>query len=547
MKKTILILILNSFLSLLYGQESSNWTITNIGGKYGFTDGNGKLKIEAKFDDAKKFTQGIAPAKLNGNWGYINEMGNAVIDFQFEDAQAFTNKLAAVKKFEQWGFIDKNGKIIINYQFDNTGSFTDSITWAQQINSFGFIDRQGRVVIPMIYSNAKSFSNGLAPVSKNGKWGFIDKKANTKIDFKYDDAMPFDEDLAPVQMNSKWGFIDLTGNLIITYQYDLIAENYKTAEFGWIYAESSYNQAKTTSGSEKKMALSHLRKAIKIIDKTSSTSSFGITEWEKLKTYYEILGETERAKMATEKIKAKQSSPKTFDYNKGKENKLVKDERKPENSVDFSIATAPIKLLLSENSKLPMHQIPLYAEFRLIRFAIGFRYNQYNDYKDQFRFGAWMNPNKDSASNTYKGKEYSLILKFLERGHIKKGFAGYGYSGSYSGMEIRYADLNFASIKTDITDNTTGNTLKNKNLNPYVKSYDLCYNWGFSRSRGLFFFDIGMSCGIGYRQFKFEESISKQEIKLKDYTFSNSRLKSEYWSQIYLPFRIGFRMGINLF
>lgn len=43
--------------------------------QYGFYDINGDKIIEPLYEDAKSFSEGLAPVKLNGKWGYVNRKG----------------------------------------------------------------------------------------------------------------------------------------------------------------------------------------------------------------------------------------------------------------------------------------------------------------------------------------------------------------------------------------------------------------------------------------------------------------------------------------
>ena len=45
-------------------------------GKSGYIDKEGDLVIEAKFDDAKDFYEGLAPVRVGDKWGYIDKTGN---------------------------------------------------------------------------------------------------------------------------------------------------------------------------------------------------------------------------------------------------------------------------------------------------------------------------------------------------------------------------------------------------------------------------------------------------------------------------------------
>src|SRR5688572_3761124 len=48
-----------------------------------------------------------------GRWGYINTAGELVIEARYDDAGPFSEGLASVNKRGKWGFIDQNGNEII--------------------------------------------------------------------------------------------------------------------------------------------------------------------------------------------------------------------------------------------------------------------------------------------------------------------------------------------------------------------------------------------------------------------------------------------------
>ncbi len=55
-----------------------------------FVDAQGHEKDLGNFENAKSFSNGLAPVQIDGNWGYIDMNGNVVIDCQFVDANMIT-------------------------------------------------------------------------------------------------------------------------------------------------------------------------------------------------------------------------------------------------------------------------------------------------------------------------------------------------------------------------------------------------------------------------------------------------------------------------
>jgi|BioPla2DNA2_1021312.scaffolds.fasta_scaffold21978_2 tetratricopeptide (TPR) repeat protein len=81
-------------------------TAVKIGNLWGFVDNTGTMIIEPRYDDARAFTNGLAPVKIDNAWGYITKDNELVIPAKYEDAKNFTNKGAAcVKSNEKWVLI----------------------------------------------------------------------------------------------------------------------------------------------------------------------------------------------------------------------------------------------------------------------------------------------------------------------------------------------------------------------------------------------------------------------------------------------------------
>ncbi|MCL2221771.1 MAG: WG repeat-containing protein [Oscillospiraceae bacterium] len=75
------------------------------GGKWGFIDTDGKVKIDFKFDEALSFSGHLAAVKVDGYWGYINTKGEIVIAAEFYEAKSFSQGSAPVKTERGWQFL----------------------------------------------------------------------------------------------------------------------------------------------------------------------------------------------------------------------------------------------------------------------------------------------------------------------------------------------------------------------------------------------------------------------------------------------------------
>ena len=70
--------------------------------------------INAQFDEAAAFSEGLAPVRQSGHWGYVDPSGKIVINPQFDEAASFADGLARVKAGGRFGYINASGKYIWN-------------------------------------------------------------------------------------------------------------------------------------------------------------------------------------------------------------------------------------------------------------------------------------------------------------------------------------------------------------------------------------------------------------------------------------------------
>jgi len=94
--------------SIFYGSDLTRF---EENGKVGFKNfSTGKIEINAQFQAADVFCNGIAQAKLNDKWGFINEKGKWIIEPIYQGTNYFSDGTAPVKLNDKWGFIRENGE-----------------------------------------------------------------------------------------------------------------------------------------------------------------------------------------------------------------------------------------------------------------------------------------------------------------------------------------------------------------------------------------------------------------------------------------------------
>lgn len=217
--------------------------------KCGYINNKGKIVIKPQFDEADKFSEGLARVQIGLKSGYIDSSGKFVVEPIYTFAFDFSEGLAVVGKDmnSQWFYIDHNGKTVLepDPKFIWLGPFQNGLAqFSLNIGGnttdtydarSGFIDKTGKIVIQPKFTHAEVFSEALAVVSddkpnKNtqayfNKKAFIDTNGNIITTF-FDSAEDFSEGLAAVEINNRWGFIDKTGKIVITPQFDFVLREF---------------------------------------------------------------------------------------------------------------------------------------------------------------------------------------------------------------------------------------------------------------------------------------------------------------------------------
>ncbi|HUR29863.1 MAG TPA: WG repeat-containing protein [Saprospiraceae bacterium] len=154
---------------------------------WGFINLEGKLVIEADFDDVGPFSEGIAAVNKNGKWGYINTTGEMIIEPVYKSAWAFHEGFARVMPFDGPDqFINRTGKVMKADNWSAADDFSDGRARVKVGNSFGFVDTSGQLIIQPIYTRGWNFNNGLCVIEYQEKLGVINQKGDNLIPTEYD-------------------------------------------------------------------------------------------------------------------------------------------------------------------------------------------------------------------------------------------------------------------------------------------------------------------------------------------------------------------------
>ena len=131
---------------------------------FSFIDKAGNAVLKG-YQNAGRFSEGLAPIRTTTKWGFINHEGALVIPEQFQKARPFSEGLAAVSIEHKWGFTDKTGTIVIPPDFNRVEDFSEGVAVVCGTQRCTYIDKTGKDLFGRSFSRATSFVHGLAHVA----------------------------------------------------------------------------------------------------------------------------------------------------------------------------------------------------------------------------------------------------------------------------------------------------------------------------------------------------------------------------------------------
>ena len=179
----------------------------------GFISAEGKITIDAIFEDARPFSEGLAPVQLNGRWGAIDAGGTFKIPNVFEGmgpgfSEGKPYPFAKGRDPETVFLTQKRWRGIIRFLLDMWSVSLSMKGWptSQDIEEeFGFINSgTARNLNPLVFGTGSSpeFRDGLAPVQLEQENGdtLTTGRRLLPSEQKFDFALPF----SPKEISLAW-------------------------------------------------------------------------------------------------------------------------------------------------------------------------------------------------------------------------------------------------------------------------------------------------------------------------------------------------------
>ena len=198
---------------------TTNGVIFTKNDLYGEISALGEVTLEAKYQDLKEVKEGKYIAKQNDKYGIIDNVGNEQLAFEYagitynekadlfftEDSEYNTSIIDDLYTVKATGILSE-----VN---DNDGYIRMRVN-----DDYKYYDLNGEET-----ENTKVLKNNTIFLDKqNGKYGYVDKKGNTVTEYIYDDATEQNKyGYVAVKKDGLWGSLDKNGEEVIEPKYKL--------------------------------------------------------------------------------------------------------------------------------------------------------------------------------------------------------------------------------------------------------------------------------------------------------------------------------------
>src|SRR6056297_2862413 len=116
-----------------------------IDGRWTFVDETGNPITEARFIDAKDFSDGLAPVRCEeGLWGYLDRNGIMAVDCKYRNAKEFITGVALVDTDGGWRYINKNSEILPAEGYDPRYEFSNEMARVRTREGWAYINTTGK-------------------------------------------------------------------------------------------------------------------------------------------------------------------------------------------------------------------------------------------------------------------------------------------------------------------------------------------------------------------------------------------------------------------
>lgn len=220
---------------------SEDYVIYTNEKKKGFINIRTGNKIEAEYEEAYDFSEGLAAVQKEGKIGFIDTAGKLVIPCKFynKGLNYFKSGLCGVRAQDpeipesHIHYIDKAGNVVIDDGFQYAMPFYEELAFVMKNGEWYVIDSQGSRKSGQSFGPYENkvpgrFKNGVATVLQNGKYGVIGTEGEFVIAPEYEELLELENEKIVFKQDGKYGYMKQSGKQIIEPQFALLS-NFKNS------------------------------------------------------------------------------------------------------------------------------------------------------------------------------------------------------------------------------------------------------------------------------------------------------------------------------
>lgn len=186
--------------------------------KYGYVNKAKEWVIEAQFDKAKKFDEGIAEVIMDDKVGLINETGTYITEPKYDNIASFKDGFAEVKLDKKIGIIGNTGKEIIAPKYDKIDKFINHIAIVELDKKEGLVSDEGKEILVPTFDKINDFKEGIAIVENGENKGIVQENGKVILDAKYIEVEK-KNDFIYAQNTMGWGIFKSDGAVLFEPQF----------------------------------------------------------------------------------------------------------------------------------------------------------------------------------------------------------------------------------------------------------------------------------------------------------------------------------------
>ena len=186
----------------------------NSQGKYGLIDCNGKVVLEAEFDEVKAL-QGVKNAiltKKSGKVGLVDNTGKQLVPTQY-------TKITSLGKDTNLYIVkDENSKYGIYNKLDEDYKEikplnSNELFCVKEENEYLLINKDNEKMLDKAFDNIVQIKNHIVVYEKNKKYGAYDIDTEKEIKCEYDSILYTSDNHFIVKKDNAYGIIDIDGEV----------------------------------------------------------------------------------------------------------------------------------------------------------------------------------------------------------------------------------------------------------------------------------------------------------------------------------------------